>query len=738
MRIPRAASLIVLALLVVGEADVASAQTQLGGVNVEGGIEAGGRFYLDSRPSQKDRAKFEEYRDMSPGLFLLGANLRLSRPDESLFGEFGGSKWGFSDQDYYLSFGRLGTWQFDFLWDQTPHVISTTARLLATEPHPGVFVLPTPRPPLPVHNSAPYLDEIAVRWDKALMRFAYSVSPNLDFAAEYARTQKSGSKPMGMAFGSPGANFYEVLQPIDQVVHDFRLRAAFADPLYQIQFGYTLSVFSNDLNRIQADNPCFHNPGVCSTAEQNGPATGQSSLPPSNMAHSLSVAGGMNLPLRTRVNGNLAWGLNLQNDSFLPHTINSALAASTPGLALPHSSLNGLAQTWLVYLSATSRPFDPVTFSAKYRFYDYSDLSQKMTFQNVALNDSAIEPTRIAGRWSFNKQNAELDARTRFLEIFALTTGVAWERWDRNEHREVPISNEYFGKLALDATPTEWLLARIGYTPSFRRINEYNTRAHAEHSVLEDPTSAAALQGQSLLLRKFDEANRDRQKIEGQLQFTFANGFTATPSAAWRFDNYVDSPLGLQNETGWSVGIDLGWTLIDRVTFSGGYTYEQFLQKMRSRSRPVSGTTTLDFHDFDWVSDLGDTVQTAYLGVKAALIPKVLDLRIDSAFSSALGRIETSNPTTPVSGTAAQNATATAKPFPAFQDTLVRVEAQLIYYFLKNWSARLGYAFEKWDKTDFRTDTLNPFMGVSSIWLANDLRNYTAHMMGMTLAYQFR
>jgi hypothetical protein len=50
----------------------------------------------------------------------------------------------------------------------------------------------------------------------------------------------------------------------------------------------------------------------------------------------------------------------------------------------------------------------------------------------------------------------------------------------------------------------------------------------------------------------------------------------------------------------------------------------------------------------------------------------------------------------------------------------------------------VGYAFEKWDKTDFRTDTLNPYMGVSSIWLGNDLRNYTAHMMGLTLAYQFR
>ena len=735
MRERGAVWLIVLIAHVAGAVGVASAQTQLGGVNVEGEIEAGGRFFIE-RPSSKERAKFEEYRDLTPGLVVPGFHLRLSSPNESIFGEFGGSKWGYQDQDFYLTLGRLGTWQFDFAWDQTPHIISTTARLLATEPDRGVFVLSTPRPALPLHNGAPALDEISVRWDKALMRFAYSVSPALDFAAEYNRTRKDGDKPMGMAFGSPGNNFYEVLQPIEQTVHDFRLRGAYAEPRYQLQFGYGLSVFENDLNRIQADNPCFGNAAPCSAGDAAGPATGQSSLPPGNMAHSLNLAGGVNLPWRTRLNGNLAWGLHLQNEAFLPHTINPALAGNAD-LVLPKQNLGGLVQTWLVYLSATSRPFEPVTFGAKYRFYDYADYSRKITFPGVVLNDITPEASRSAGRWSYRKQNAELDARTRLLEFLALTVGGGWERWDRNEHREVPVSNEYFAKAALDATPTEWLLARVTYKPSFRRIDDYKTRAHAEHTVVEDPGAAAA--GQSLLLRKFDEADRDRQKVEAQLQFTLGQGFTATPSAAYHWDNYYDSPLGLQDENGWSIGIDLSWTPVERVVFSAGYTYEYLRQWMRSRSRPVTGGTTLDFDDFDWTSSLKDTVQTAYAGVKATLVPKVLDLRIDGSYSSALGRMDTHNPTTPVSGTAAQNLTATAKPFPAFQDTLVRVEAALIYHFYKNWSAKLGYAFELFEKTDWRTDTLNPFIpGVSSIWLGNDLRNYTAHMMGATLAYRFK
>jgi MtrB/PioB family decaheme-associated outer membrane protein len=726
--------LLVVALHVAGAAGVASAQTQENWYTLEGEAEVGGRWFIE-RPSPKERAKFEEYRDQSPGGYLYGLNLRFSLADESFFGEFGGSKWGYSDQDYYLSVGRLGTWQFDFLWDQTPHVISTTARLLATEPQRGVFVLPTPRPALSVHNSAPDIDEIAVRWDKALMRFAYSVSPNLDFTAEYTRTHKDGNKPMGMAFGSPGANFYEVLQPIEQTVHDFRLRGAFADPRYQLQFAYGLSIVQNDLARIRADNPCFGNGAPCSAAEAGGPATGQSSLPPDNMAHSLSIAGGLNLPLRTRINGNFAWGLQLQNDTFLPHTINPVLA-SNPDLALPRQSLGGLVQTWLVYLSATSRPFDPVTFGLRYRFYDYADDSHTITFPGVAVNDASLSGSRSAGRWSYRKQNADIDARTRLLETLALTTGVGWERWDRNAHREVPVSDEFFAKAAVDATPTDWLLARVTYVPSFRRISEYNPRAQAEHSVEEEP--GAALAGQSLLLRKFDEADRDRQKVEAQLQFTFGDFFTVTPTASYHWDDYVDSPLGLQEETGWSAGIDLNWRPLERVAFSAGYTYEQLFQKMRSRSRPVTGTTTFDFVDFDWVSDLDDTVHTAYVGIRAALIPKVLDLRIDGNYSYALGQIKTRNPTAPVSGTTAQNNAAKAQRFPAFEDTLARIESALIYYYDKNWSAKLGYAFEMFNKTDWRTDTLNPFIGVSSIWLGNNLRDYTAHMMGASVTYRFK
>src|SRR6266545_4746677 len=113
-------------------ASVASAQTSIFGLKVEGDVELGGRVFIDE-PSKRERAKLEEYRDLSQQPF--GAfGIRLFRPDESYSVELGGSKIGQEDQEFFLGAGRPGLWRFDFDWNQIPHVYSTNARLLATEP----------------------------------------------------------------------------------------------------------------------------------------------------------------------------------------------------------------------------------------------------------------------------------------------------------------------------------------------------------------------------------------------------------------------------------------------------------------------------------------------------------------------------------------------------------------------------------------------------------------------------
>jgi hypothetical protein len=253
MRAIRAAGLVaagvLLAAVWLAWAPPASAQMRLGGVNVEGEAEAGVRLYID-RPSPSRRAKFEEYRDLTPGPFLYDLRLRVFTDDEAYSLDFGGSKWGYEDQEFSLGVGRLGLWEFGFEWDQTPHILSTTARTRAVEVGRGEWRLPA-RPNATsisaaegaLYNNAPEIGEVGVRWDTARISLLLTPFPDLDLRADYTRIYKDGDRPFGVAMGSPGNDFIEVLRPIEETIHDFRLRGTVARETWQLTFGYTFSMF---------------------------------------------------------------------------------------------------------------------------------------------------------------------------------------------------------------------------------------------------------------------------------------------------------------------------------------------------------------------------------------------------------------------------------------------------------------------------------------------------------------
>src|SRR5262245_9611113 len=465
------------------------------GMKAEGEMEAGARFFFEE-PTDSRRGKFEEYRDIPEGMFLDRFRLRLFTPEEDYSVQLDGSKWGQEDQEFGLSAGRLGLWDFRFEWDQMRHIFSTTSQQLAVEGPKGVFTLPTPRPLLPTYNSAPGLDEISVRWDTARMKLMFTPTPNLELRAEYTRIDKHGDRPFSMAYGSPGNNFMEFAAPIDETVHDFRLKGTLAYDRWQLQAAYTFSMYQNHLTSVTADNPCFGlttaiAAGGCAGDATNAPSAGRVSLAPNNMAHAVNLAGGVNLPFwNTRLTANAGYSVQLQNDTFLPHTINPAI--SSPTLDLPQDSLNGFVGNLLLNFNATTRPLRPLTFTLKYRLFDRNDMSDDLSLPGHVVNDrTLVVEERVPGRPDYTRQNVDLDGRWRFGQPAALTIGGGWERWDRGSHREVPTSDEYFGKAALDLTPVDWLLARLSYRPSFRRIDEYNTFAHHVHTVVEDTDPSA-------------------------------------------------------------------------------------------------------------------------------------------------------------------------------------------------------------------------------------------------------
>ncbi len=101
------------------------------------------------------------------------------------------------------------------------------------------------------------------------------------------------------------------------------------------------------------------------------------------------------------------------------------------------------------------------------------------------------------------------------------------------------------------------------------------------------------------------------------------------------------------------------------------------------------------------------------------------------------------NPVVPSGGTGAQNTSATAQDFPEVEDHLFQLEASVRYRMTPAWFFRIRYLMEKFDLDDFRTDRIQPFMGNidpssgTSIYLGAQARDYTAHVVGLTIGYRF-
>ena len=485
--------------------------------------------------------KFEEYRDINgvtagTGLFLENLRLRLFRPDEAYSIEMAGKDWGLHTQEFHLMGERLGQWQAGFDWDQMRHVYSTDSQTLLKVFGDNVFIVrgaPGWRPPAAAWNDGlGWSCSAAVEEQQRLRRPDQPAVVHgavvLQYLADGQDELLGGAHPhlqgrpapLRDGLRQPGRQLPRA-GPAHQPDH---LRVQNARQLYHGDVPapgrlHGLSVFVNDFPWVRADNPCNGNgvttiAGGCGAPGNSG-QFGTTSLPPNNQAHTFNLQGGVNLPMRTRVNANFTYQLRFQNQDFQQQTYSNGLVAANPSLQLPQSSLNGNVQTALVNLDVTSRPLQaPVTFTLKYRLYDYMDNSDTPVFSAFIINDqNAItqtvgqEPMR-AGRYSFLRQNADVAGRYQFTPTMAVTLGLGWEGWNRSHDYEVTVSNEALAKAAVDYTPTDWLLARLSYTAGFRRGGGYNTNAWGEANMNQPPTFDGSA-SQLTTLRKFNEGGSE-------------------------------------------------------------------------------------------------------------------------------------------------------------------------------------------------------------------------------------
>lgn len=697
---------------------------------IRGDIGTEFRFVTDERES----AKFQEYRDLKTGVTADG--WLLYQQDNGYFLDIRANEVGLDDQRYTISGGRYGSFKYTLGYDQIPHRFAFDARTLYSGVGTGTLTL-SDRLQSDLQGTANgsaaqvgTLRDVfggAHSIDLELMRKTGTANFDLMkfdpffLRVEFSREHREGTRPFFGSFGF--GNTVELPEPIDYDTTQLKIIGEYSKRPVHVNVTYYFSVFENNIDTLSFDNPFRAVDGTAANAytltSGSGPARGLIDLYPNNIAHTVSATGSLSdLPLRTRISLTASWGWRLQDDDFVPFTTNRAIATgAVSGVAgepvpfdtfnrsnLPAKSADAKQTTALYNLLVTSRPLSFLNLKGRYRYFEYENTTRQIAFPGHVRTDAVWEPEpETTVPTEFRKHTFGLDAGFDVFRLATVTFGYGFENQQRT-NREVEDQDEHSGKVSIDSRPFSWLTLRTSYERAERRGRyDPNTPFVATHLGDEpfEPTGIPQLP----FLRKFDQADRNRDKVQFLATVYPIEPLSVTGSAAYAKDDFVNSPFGLREARTQTYSLDAEYAPNDRLSLFVFYTFEKIDSNQKSRQwspggvgDPFNTDTGLDSFS-NWTADSEDIIHTVGGGVQIALIPKKLGLKLTYSFSKSNGKVDFGSPV----GTAANDANAFV---PVSYDNVDDIEThalkgQLQYRIWKGLSVAVGALWERFDISDF-------------------------------------
>ncbi len=749
-------------------APVAAAQEapeQTGETRFGGEVSLGLRAFSD-RPGPTERAKFEQYGEMPPGLFIDEAHL-FTEANHGPLWELWASDVGLNNQHYLMRFFDPGDYYFSVEFSQVPHLYSTQALTLYDASNPSALRIvdsvqtaletaPNDAARAAIVNANVHMRDINVSREAGRVSFRWTPSDAWDVRLEYSNEDRTGAMPFGTAIN--GFNTIELPAPVSYSTQNFSASAQYVGRLaperqWSISLAYNGSLFQNDIASVTFDNPFrLSAPLAANTANE-----GRTSLPPSNEAHRYTLTGAIDLPFSSRYVGTVSYGLMQQNEPFLPFTINPTIL-STGGVPmtdlslLPARSLNGEIEEWLINNLLTVRFGPHLTGTARLRHLDVQNNTPLLFFREYVRADGQRQnDDRQNYRPAYSRTTSSVDLNWRPSTAWSLGVSGGWERYDR-DNRDADVTEEYSGRVFVDAAPDSmpWLQLRASALYAQRRFEDYDALNNV--GVIGYPPAGAGFL-QNPLLRKFDMADRDRTRVDVSAELAFDSGLVITPNASWRLDEYSDNianggDLGLKEESYWNAGIEVAYPINDAANVTVSYLREEYNRVLVNRQRGNVGSTgiacpatnTIGSPTCTWGSEIGDSIDTIF-GTSSIVLSPSVELRLDATYSRTSDATETY---------ALGSALVTSVPqFPDVTNTYQRLEASLRYNVGETlaqrlgWGgelgAELGYAYERNHMTNWATANMAPYMialdaGANrSLFLDALNPNYDAHIVSLRL-----
>jgi len=699
-----------------------------------GSVDLGVRSVSDGDKS----AKFQEYRDLKPGVF---SDLTFGGDNGAYFMDFTGDNIGRNDQKFEMEGGKFGAFKYSLHYDEIVHNYAFDAKTFYSGV--GTSRLDYSVPSRAKNTDAAYTPAISTDAGLWGSTFDYSVKRKdtgamLDFTfgtpfyftVDANQVETKGVRPVGAPSGvyldrkgfqgSAFGNVVELPAPVDYRTHNMNLKAGYNTKTVSVGVSGLLSRFEN-ANDILA----WRNPFVSTES-----FSGINSMPSDNNYYKVNAHGAMKkLPLNSSLAMQVGYS-KLKNEIPLMTTIpyaTSGTATTTPTykaqtLGLNNQTFKGDIEYNTASVALTSQPVKALSTKIYYNYLKKRNTSTPIEYEYHGTADSEL--------FEYEKNNAGVDLGFKVTPKTKLGVGYEYLMMKRNPRPDAANNkdNSFYGEVKNSSL--DWLTAKVKYQRLWRTSSFENGSDGA------GPTDPLYIHR---FVRRFDATDKVQDSLKFGVDIAPLTHLDIGLEYIYKKNDYKDTILGRLSDERNEYYADVAYTMPERFKLTAFVNYEQVIAKSYHRYISPSGSFSFDPSaspvntSYNWSEDLTDKSWMYGFGLEVPAIKDRLTFVASWIYEKANGQADFSS----------QNNLGTPLNISPYNDyTKQGLNLKAIYKATKNLDLTLGFAYEKFEYKDEQWDGYQNVMtsAVSpNTYLtgAYNYQNYDVNMLYFMASYKF-
>jgi MtrB/PioB family decaheme-associated outer membrane protein len=491
----------------------------------------------------------------------------------------------------------------------------------------------------------------------------WRLAPRWSYDLEFQHQRKEGTRPFGAGVFTIHSSHLPA--PVDFSTNRLDMGLSRSGEAFHWRLGVMGSDFDNSYQSVTWPNPFTPIGGTGSL---------RASLEPDNRFYRVDMAGTWAPAHRLRLTAHAAVGRMEQDDALLPPSVNPDFS----DVPLPRATADTRIDVGTLNLGGLldARLTPRLSLTARLR-RDERDNRTPVDLFPLIITDLVPREPRPNRPYSFQRDRGSLSLRYRAGSTLRLQAGADYEDYERSL-QSVRKTEEtgYWAQFSLK--PAAWLDLRARLERANRDAGPY--ARPEDDGLIEHP-----------LMRKFHLADRDRKRLQIDLNLFPLPELTLGASYRYHDDTYSQSPVGLQGSDDHTLSLDAGWSASDRLHAHAFVSHDEIASSLTGAESAVAAP---------WTATAEDRFLTAGLGIQFD-VDRRLRLGLDLVHARSEGDIRTVT----VSG---------GGPFSTLDTELTNAKIHLEYEVTARWGIKGSLELESYDSTDWALDGLGPD-GIPSI-----------------------